>query len=399
MRYALESGEERELPQDYQFDRKSCVALPERICRELEKRREAEALAVLKEVEMEEARMAKELEESQKVQPQANPASVLMTKPFGNTPSLPIFCAPDLRENIAKQKRGDAERAARQVPDLEAACAFDGQRALFSEPISNIKQELLALKEEMPNFSEVIDILTAELALALAGKPEDFRVTPICMNGVPGICKTRFAREVARILGVGFEQISMGAAGGGFELSGVNSGYGNSKSGRIFRLLAEGESACPVVLLDEIDKMAGDERFPPLPVVLDLLEPDTARGFRDEGLEVRCDASRMVFLLTSNDDSCIPEPLKSRVRLVEINPPTPQQRRGIAGRITASFKNLGLSFDGQALDALLAADMDLRTLGRVIREAAGRAIADGAIRVDMNYVTVPGKIERRIGFI
>jgi len=200
---------------------------------------------------------------------------------------------------------------------------------------------LRTLKIGMPNFAEVIDMLVAELALALSGPTEDFRVSAICMNGVPGIGKTRFAREVSCVLDVGFEAVSMGASAG-FELAGVPAGYGNSSAGRIWRLLADGDSACPVVLLDEVDKMGRDERYPNLPTVLDLLEVDSARSFRDEALEARFDTSKIIVLLTANDVDAIPAPLQSRVRMIEIDLPTQEQRREIAGRIATEFTSVGV---------------------------------------------------------
>lgn len=315
--------------------------------------------------------------------------------------SVQIF-DPDALKRIIQTRDdhgSDSDRTKRQRADLEAGCAHAGLRQLPDKLLEEIVTGLRALKVDMPNFSAVIDMLVAEMALAMSGQTDDFRVSAICMNGVPGIGKTRFAREVAHVLDVGFEAVSMGASAG-FELAGVPAGYSNSSAGRIWRLLADGDSACPVVLLDEVDKMGNDERFPTLPTVLDLLEADSARIFRDEALEARFDASKMIVLLTANEVDFIPTPLQSRARMIEIQPPTQEQRREIAGRIATEFSCVGVSFDTPVLDAVCELDVDLRALRRFLRQAAGQALSDQKESVGLSDVLIPAKpVERRVGFL
>jgi ATP-dependent Lon protease len=308
-----------------------------------------------------------------------------------------VFESAALNKLIEERRNENGERSQRQLPGLEIAAKQSGTRGLITERLSVILSGLRALQEEMPNFEGVIGLLAGELALALAGAPEKFRVTAICMNGAPGIGKTRFAKKVAHVLDVGFDAISMGSTAG-FELCGTSSGYGNSKAGRIFQLLADGDSACPIVLLDELDKMAGDERYPVLPVLLELLEAESAHRFRDEALELRLDASKIIFLATSNEAEHIPGPLRSRLRVVEIQPPTPAQRREIARRIALEFEAMGLVFQPRVLDILAGVDMDLRAMHRFLRDQAGRALAEGKKEVRSDDIEWPVRVEKRIGF-
>lgn len=211
----------------------------------------------------------------------------------------------------------------------------------------------------------------------MASPPHDFRVTCLCLNGPPGIGKTRFAKEFSRILCVGFEQISLGAILGGFELSGLAAGWSTARPGRLAKLLAEGRRACPVVLLDEIDKVSGDERASPVTVLLDLLEKDTASRFRDECLEIKIDASKIIFIATSNDAEVIPTPLKSRMRIVEVLAPTAEQRRQIIDNIAVKFMTAGIKFSPSIIDALCDLDLDLRGMSQFVREIAGKALVSG----------------------
>lgn len=328
----------------------------------------------------------------------ATPAPVNV--PFPGLPSLPIFDPEAIAGAIERLAKEDKERAARLRLTLEEAGRYSGRRRLLSPAIPEMRERLQALGSSMPNFQAAIDLLVGELALAMAGPPETFRVSPIALYGAPGIGKTRFAREVAAILEVGFEAIALGATNGGFELAGVNAGYGNARPGRITRVLAKGEMALPVLLLDEVDKIGGDERYPILPTLLELLEADSARAFRDEALEIRLDASRIVYIATANEAEWIPAPLQSRLRMVEVSAPTAEQRRQIAERLTGEFLTIGISFPLLALDRLATADLDLRALQRLIRETAGRTLAAGRQEVAESDLVLPAQSKPwKVGFL
>lgn len=317
------------------------------------------------------------------------------------TNAVQVFDLAELAESAKARQESEHDRLKSHLTDLEAARRGGGLRHLLTHSRQQIVADLEALRCEMPNFSEVIDILSAELALSLAGKPEDFHVSSVCMNGTPGIGKTRFGRELARLLDVACDVISLGAAYGGFELAGVSPGWGSTRSGRLFRLLAYGKSACHVVLLDEVDKMPNHSNYPALPVILDLLEVDSSRKFRDEGLEIRFDASKLIFIATSNEYDNIPAPLQSRTRMVEILPPTAEQRLGIAERIANTYaRKVEVNFQPAVLEAIAAPDIDLRELHRSLREMAGLALAKEKKEVTLQELK-PRKptAKRAIGFL
>ena len=266
--------------------------------------------------------------------------------------------------------------------------------------LSHIRDQLQDLLSEMPNLALAMDALAAELALALSGPSNEFRVTPMLLHGAPGIGKTRFVSQLAAILGVGFDKLSMGAASGAFELCGVSRGWGTTRPGRIAKLLARGESASPVVLLDEIDKMGSDPRFPVIPTLLDLLEPDSAGHFRDECLELEFDASRIIFVATANEIHDIPAPLCSRMRMIEILPPTLEQRFQVASRIAAGFEErYGVTFSKEILGQIAEnQDIDLRGVQQILRQAAGRALIENR-QITNDDLNLPVEIGQRMGFL
>lgn len=299
---------------------------------------------------------------------------------------------------LAKEALCD-DKTRRMEDILQWAKDYDGQRSLIATPIKTIVERFNRLAIEMPNFKGVIDSLLCELTIALAGDSKDFRVMPLCLNGPPGVGKTRFAREVAKILEVGFEQISLGSSTGSFDLAGLSPGWSTTRAGKISTLLAEGKSACPVILLDEIDKLGGDARYNAANVLLDLLEKDTAAAFLDEGLELRFDASRIVFMATSNDAAKLSEPLKSRMRMIEVCEPSIEQRRVIVGNMAHEYKRLNVSFAADTLDAMADLDLDLRSVYRLARDLVGKTLMEGKKKVTTRHIPARPAAKQGMGFL
>ena len=320
----------------------------------------------------------------------------------GATPLIPIFNRESIDRAIKSVKADGDEKSRQILPTLEDAKRDEGYRQALSGNVmlSHIRDHLQKVVGEMPNFALAADALASELALALSGPSNEFRVTPMLLYGAPGIGKTRFVSQLAAILCVGFDKLSMGAASGGFELCGVSRGWGTTRPGRIAKLLALGESASPVVLLDEIDKVGSDPRFPVIPTLLDLLEPDSARHFRDECLELEFDASRIIFVATANAIHDIPGPLCSRMRMIEILPPTVEQRFQVASRIAGSFEDrYGVTFSEEILSQIAENHgIDLRGVQQILRQAAGRALIEDR-QITSDDLNMPDEIGQRMGFL
>jgi ATP-dependent Lon protease len=185
------------------------------------------------------------------------------------------------------------------------------------------------LYEKSPNFQEVLDDLKKYLALAIAsGEPTQF--TPLLLLGEPGLGKTYFAKALARVLGTGFEFVSMNSLTAGWILSGASSQWQNARPGKVAQTLIRGEYANPLLVLDEIDKAGGDHRYDPMGALYGLLEPDTAVHFRDEYLEVDMDASHILWIATANDEATIPDPIMNRMSVYMIERPDQAGSRKIA---------------------------------------------------------------------
>lgn len=280
---------------------------------------------------------------------------------------------------------------------LKNAHANEGRRTV--PDARQAVQKLEAAKARFENLIEPIARLQTDLTLAGAMPPDEFRITPILLLGDPGIGKTFLATQLAEALGVNTDKISAGGAQGGFMLAGSHSSWHGARNGSLFTLLAQGTSAAPVMVIDEVDKIV-DSKYPVLPVLLDLFEPETARCFKDEFFDMRFDASRVIFVLTANTLEGIPTPLLSRLEVFDVPRPQPEQRLRIIRAVAETLRHKTqkqIELDEAVCNDLAdRVDLDLRKTTRLVKEAFAKAVAAGAA---MARFEMPKKEGRRaIGF-
>ena len=177
-----------------------------------------------------------------------------------------------------------------------------------------------ALRAQAPNFSEVIDEVLREVALVV-DTDDPLELTPLLLVGDPGVGKTRFARGLASLLGTDNVTLSLAQTTAGWIVGGSASTWQGAKPGKVFETLLHGESSNPVVTIDEIDK-ASRGQYDPLGAFYALLERDTASEFVDEYVDLPVDASRIVWIATANDARAVPDPILSRMRVIEVRAPS-----------------------------------------------------------------------------
>jgi ATP-dependent Lon protease len=280
---------------------------------------------------------------------------------------------------LKKAKTADRNIKPRLQADLDMANRFDGQRAI--PQFRSLPRKMMSLVSRFPNFRHAIEGMTEDFALAAAGSYKRFRVSPVLLNGAPGIGKTCFAQAMAESLGVPFLKISAGGLQHPAQITGSAQYWSNSTSGQIFDILARNDSAVAVLLLDEVDKIRTDGQHNPIPAILDLLEPESSRRFKDESLLIEMDASRLVVLMTSNDKRDIDGAMISRVNTYDVSAPCVNQRLEIIKRIHAGLcaqTRRKLKLDSHAMNDLAnCGNADLRAVYRAVRSAFARALLDG----------------------
>ncbi|WP_303066043.1 AAA family ATPase [Alysiella sp.] len=192
--------------------------------------------------------------------------------------------------------------------------------------------QLDKLQTMMPNFAEVITDLKAFVCLQAAKKP--FAFQPMILLGEPGVGKSLFVSELAKIVGLPLFEQSFENASTGSTLCGTSFTWSNATPGQLLKNMANSPIANFLFFLDEIDKGVRDTRFPsPSDVLHALWEPDTAIKFQDECVHVPIDASHINWIAAANRIETIPNSILSRANVYEIELPDENQMHTIINQV------------------------------------------------------------------
>ncbi|MBE0514290.1 endopeptidase La [Sulfurimonas sp.] len=166
----------------------------------------------------------------------------------------------------------------------------------------------------------------------------------ICFWGPPGVGKTSLANSIAEALKRPLIRIALGGLEDVNELRGHRRTYVGAMPGRIIQGIIDAKKMNPVIVLDEIDKVAKTGRGDPTAALLEILDPEQNKEFRDYYLNFNIDLSKVIFIATANDVGRIPAPLRDRMEFIGISSYTPQEKYEIASRylIPQELKKHGL---------------------------------------------------------
>lgn len=314
--------------------------------------------------------------------------------------------AQEIRERLAKAElpeeiRKEADREMARLEKLPAAqpeynvirtwleYVIELPWTKRSEDSLDLARARQVLDEDHLGITKVKERILEHLAV-LKLNPEA-KAPILCFVGAPGVGKTSLGQSIARALGRKFERMSLGGLHDEAELRGHRRTYIGAMPGRLIQAMRRAGFANPVLMLDEVDKLGRDFRGDPAAALLEVLDPEQNKSFRDNYLDLPFDLSKVMFVTTANTLDTIPAPLLDRMEILRLSGYSEEEKAQIAERflIPRQLKQTGLTAEqvkitGPALNKVISAytrEAGVRrleqSLGRVIRKLALK-YAEGA---------------------
>lgn len=229
----------------------------------------------------------------------------------------------------------------------------------------------------------------------------------LCFVGPPGVGKTSLGASIARAMKRKYVRVSLGGIRDESDIRGHRKTYIGSMPGRIITSLTQCGSLNPVMLLDEVDKMCSDVHGDPASALLEVLDGEQNKAFRDHFIELPVDLSDCLFIATANTLDTIPRPLLDRMEVIELHTYTPSEKLAIAKHhlFPKQLKRHGLNrrmlkLTDDAINEIIsgytresgARNLE-REIGAICRKCAKTIVEDGVKTVSVDK----GDIERLLG--
>lgn len=229
----------------------------------------------------------------------------------------------------------------------------------------------------------------------------------LCLVGPPGVGKTSLGQSIARSLGRKFERFSLGGMHDEAELRGHRRTYIGAMAGRLLQAMRRAGANNPVLLLDEVDKLGRDFRGDPASALLEVLDPEQNKTFRDNYLDMAFDLSKVLFVTTANSLDTIPQPLLDRMEILRLSGYSEEEKEQIARRylIPKQLKATGLTLEqveitDDGLKAIIrnyTREAGLRRLEKAIARVTRKITLRFAESEDEKIVVSPDALSEMLG--
>ncbi|HUK99555.1 MAG TPA: endopeptidase La [Nitrospirota bacterium] len=261
----------------------------------------------------------------------------------------------------------------------------------------DINKAKITLDEDHYDLEKVKDRILEYLSVKKLGEERGtqqeagkMREPILCFVGPPGVGKTSLGQSIARALGRKFMRQSLGGMHDEAEIRGHRRTYIGAMPGRIIQALKRVETKDPVIMLDEVDKVGADWRGDPSSALLEVLDPEQNKDFRDNYLDVPFDLSKVMFITTANQLDTIPAPLLDRMEVLKLPGYTEHEKLNIAKKYLIpkevkanALKNEEIIIEDETLAAIIkdyTREAGVRNLEREIANVCrktAKSVAEG----------------------
>lgn len=269
---------------------------------------------------------------------------------------------------------------------LDTVLALPWNKSSHTKP--NLKRAQAVLERDHYGLQKVKERILESIAVRTLLPEATGQI--LCFVGPPGVGKTSIGRSIAKALGRHYERVSLGGVRDESDIRGHRKTYVGAMPGRIMDAMTRAGTNNPMILLDEVDKMSNDFRGDPSAALLEVLDSEQNKAFRDHYIEVPFDLSKVLFVATANSLDPIPAPLLDRMEIIELGSYTREEKFHIAKEhlVKKQLKKHGLKGTQCRIpDEVLYAIIDgytreagvrelERTIGTLCRKAA-KKIVDG----------------------
>ena len=276
---------------------------------------------------------------------------------------------------------------------------------VYTPDANNISEARAILDAEHYGLDDVKDNILEFLATIL--KRSSVAGSIICLVGPPGVGKTSIGQSIAHALGREFYRFSVGGMRDEAEIKGHRRTYIGAMPGKLIQAVQRAKTSNPVIMLDEIDKLASGHQGDPASALLEVLDPEQNDAFVDHYLDVPYDLSNVLFVCTANQLDTIPGPLLDRMEVIRLSGYVREEKVEIARQylVPKQLKEHGFAsdeveFTDEALNYLAdryAREAGVRNLEKQLRKIIRKLVLRQAESDEVHFTVTPDTVSEMLG--
>ncbi len=310
-----------------------------------------------------------------------------------------------INEQIEKLNMLDVHSPEFHVTRSYIQTIIDLPWGIFSKDNTDIKKAKKMLDKDHYGLNDVKEVILEFISTII--KTEVVAGNILCLVGPPGVGKTSVGKSIANALNRKFYRFSVGGMRDEAEIKGHRRTYIGAMPGKIIESLKRTETANPVIMLDEIDKIGKSFQGDPASALLEVLDPEQNKDFLDHYMDLRLDLSKNLFITTANQDVTIPQPLSDRMEIIQLPGYILEEKMEIAKRylipnqmINHGLKKEEFSISPKAVEHVIdsyAREAGVRNLEKQIKKIMRKVTLKLTEGDEKSVKVTPANLEKYLG--